>query len=114
MRGLAQGDVANNFERESFQSCYFWGMVRQQLYTTQAQVMKYLCSDAVISIGAIARLQTRFALANVAFLHDRISAQLINQVKTVFSLAQIKDHTSPGRSDFLQRRVQLKPRVVYQ
>src|SRR6266404_1354417 len=90
MRRLTQGDVVNHFERKPFQSCYFWGMIRQQLYTTQAQVMKYLRSDSVISIRAITRLQTRFTLADVTFLHDRVGAQLIDQVETVFSLPQVK------------------------
>ena len=50
MRGLAQGHIADNLERETFKSCDFGGMVRQQLYTTEAQVMKYLGADSVIAI----------------------------------------------------------------
>src|SRR5882724_2159259 len=114
MRRLAEGDVANNFERKTFQSCYFWGVIRQQLYTTQAQVMKYLRSDAVVSVRAITGFQTCLTLVNIAFLHDRIGAQLIYQIKTVFPLAQIKDDTSPGGRNFLECRVQLETCVVNQ
>ena len=71
MRGLAQGHVANNLQRETFQSCNFGGMVRQQLYTTQAQVMKYLRANAVIAIHAVTRFQTRLALAELTFPASR-------------------------------------------
>ena len=44
MRRLAQGHISDYLKRESFESCNFWGMIRQQLYPTQTKIMEDLCS----------------------------------------------------------------------
>ena len=75
-------------------------MVRQQLYTTEAKVMKYLRPNSVIAIDSIASFQARLALGNGLLLHHRVSAQLIYQVQTVFALPQVKNYSPPGGGDF--------------
>ncbi len=57
MRGLAQRNVSNDFKRKAFQGCDLGGMVRQQLYTTQPKVMKYLRAHTVVAVNSIARLR---------------------------------------------------------
>jgi len=112
MRGLAQRHIAHNLECEPFKSCDFGGMVRQQLYTTESQVMKYLRAHSVVAIYSVTGFETRFAFTDVFFLHYGISAQLIHEIKTVFALAQVQDHSLRGSGDFLQCRMQLKASVV--
>ena len=73
MRGLSQRNISNNFKRKAFQGCDLGGMVRQQLYTTQAKVMKYLGADAIVSINSIAGLHARIAFSDMLLLHNCIS-----------------------------------------
>ena len=114
VRGLAQRHVAHDFQLETFKGRDFGGVVRQQLYTTEPQVMKYLGPDSVITIRAITGFQARFALADRFFLHHGVSAQLIDQIEAMLALAQIKHHATAGGGNFFQRRVQLKAGVVDQ
>ena len=74
MRGLSQRNISNNFKRKAFQGCDLGGMVRQQLYTTQAKVMKYLRAHAVVAVNSIAGLDARVAFADVLLLHNCVSA----------------------------------------
>src|SRR5882724_997447 len=114
MRGLAQRDIAHDLERKPFKSCDFGGMIRQQLYTTEAKVMKYLRAHSVIAVDAVACFEARFTLAHGFLLHHRVSAQLIYQIKTVLTLAQVKNHALTGGGDFFQSSMELKPGVVDQ
>ena len=66
---LAQGNTADNLKRETFEGCDFWGMIRQQLYPTQSQVMKDLRAHAIIPHQSITRFQTRLSLADILLLH---------------------------------------------
>src|SRR6266545_5563997 len=114
MRGLAQRHIAHYLKREPFKSCDFGGMVRQQLYTTEAKVMKYLRSDSVIAVHAVTSLQAGFTLAHSFLLHYRVSAQLIYQVQTVLALAQIKNHPATGSGDFFKSSMQLETGIIDQ
>ncbi len=67
--------------------------------------MKYLRAHAVVSVRAITRFQTCLTLADLASLHDRVGAQLIYQIKAVFTLAEIKDYAAPGSGNLFQRGV---------
>ena len=58
MRGLPERHAAYDLKLKTFQRCDFGGMIRQQLYTTQAQVMKYLRADSVIAVYAVAGHET--------------------------------------------------------
>ena len=50
MRGLAQMNVADDFECESFEGGDSWGMIRQEQNPPQSQVVKDLRANSVISI----------------------------------------------------------------
>ena len=63
MRGLARWHAADNLKLETFKGCDFGGMVRQQLYTTEPQVMKYLSANSVIAVHSVSRFKARFAFA---------------------------------------------------
>src|SRR6266540_2461498 len=106
MRGLAQRHIAHHLKREPFKSCDFGGMVRQQLYTTEAKVMKYLRAHSVIAVDAVAGLEARFTLAHGFLLHHQVSAQLIYEIKTVLALAQVENHPLTGGGDFFQSSVE--------
>src|SRR2546430_11692772 len=112
MRGLAQGNIADNLQRETLERCYFGGMVRQQLYTTQPQVMKDLRAHTIVAVYSVARFQARFTLADVLFLHHGVSAQLIHEIKTMLALSQIKNHTLARGGDFFQSCMKLKSGVI--
>ena len=64
-------------------------MVRQQLYTTEPQVMKYLSANSVISVRSVTCFKACFTLAQLFFLHHAVGAKLIHQIQTVLALAQI-------------------------
>ena len=102
MRRLAQWHAAHNLKLETFKGCDFGGMVRQQLYTTEPQVMKYLSANSVIAVRSVSCLKARFALAYRFFLHQRVGPQLIHQIETMLALAQIKNHALAGGGDFFQ------------
>src|SRR5262245_16678191 len=87
-------------------------MVREQEDAAQTQFMQYLGADAVITIKTVAGLGTRFVLADAAFLHQRVSAKLVNQVETVLALTKIKHHALPRFSNFLERAAQLVSGVI--
>src|SRR5215207_1176391 len=89
-------------------------MIRKQQYPAQPKVVEDLCSNAVVTIDSVTRLQTRVWFTKSTLLHDVICAQLVDQVQTVFSLAQVQNYTAPFSGDLLQRRVQLKSGVVNQ
>src|SRR6266850_3063647 len=114
MCGLAKGNIAYHLKSETFKSSYFGGMVRQQLYTTQPQVMKNLRAHSVVAIYSVTGFETRFAFTDVFFLHYGISAQLIHEIKTVFALPQVENDPSTRGRDLFQCCVQLKSRVVNQ
>src|SRR6266511_4553938 len=112
MRGLAQRHIAHHLKREPFKSCDFGGMVRQQLYTTEAKVMKYLRTYSVIAVHAVTSFQAGFTLAHSFLLHHCISAQLIYEIQTVLALAQIENYSLTGSRDFFQGGMQLETGVV--
>jgi len=89
MRGLAQWHAAHNLKLETFKGCDFGGMVRQQLYTTEPQVMKYLSANSVISVRSVACFEACLALTYIFVLHHAVGTQLVHQIKTVLALAQI-------------------------
>src|ERR1700704_6932028 len=97
MRGLAQGNIAHNLEGETFKSSDLGGMVRQQLYTTESQVMKYLRAHSVVSIDSVSRFEARFPLGYGFFLHYSIGPQLVYEIEAVLALAQVKNQPPPGR-----------------
>ena len=86
MRRLAQRHAAYNLKLETFKGCDFGGVVRQQLYTTEPKVMKYLSANSVIPVRSVTCFKARFALAYSFFLHHRIRAQLVHQIKTMLAL----------------------------
>src|SRR6185295_14803885 len=102
MRGLAQRHAAHNLKLETFKGCDFGGMVRQQLYTTEPKVMKYLSANSVIPVRSVSCFKASFALAYRFLLHQRVGAQLIYQIETMFALAQIKNHALAGGGNFFQ------------
>src|SRR2546425_1871322 len=114
MRGLPKWHIADHLKRETFKSSYFGGMVRQQLYTTQSQVMKDLCAHSVVAIHSITCFKARFTFANVLLLHQSVSAQLIHEIKTVLALSQVKNYALACRRDLFQCCMQLKSRVIDQ
>src|SRR5687768_18496686 len=76
--------------------------------------MENLCSDAVVTVDSVTRLQTRVRFTKSTLLHDVICAQLVDQIQTMFALAQVQNHTARGRGDLLERRMKLKPGIVDQ
>src|SRR6185295_2000988 len=74
MRGLAQWHAAHNLKLETFKGCDFGGMVRQQLYTTEPEVMKYLSANSVIAVRSVSSFKAGFAFGYRFFLHQRVSA----------------------------------------
>jgi len=45
-------------------------------------------------------------------MHQRVGAQLVDEVETVFALPQIEHNPLACRGNLFQRRVELKARVV--
>ena len=83
-------NIADDFEFETFERGHLWGMVSQKQNPAQSQIVKDLGSNSVVTIQAVARLSARLQLAQTAFLHQCIRAQLMRQVKTLFALSQVK------------------------
>src|SRR5687767_2846199 len=76
--------------------------------------MENLRPYAVVAIDSVTCFQTRFSLAESALLHHAISTQLIDQIQTMLSLAQVEDHSTCLSGNLFERRMKLKAGVVDQ
>src|SRR5947209_18202147 len=89
-------------------------MIGQQQYAAQAQLVQDLCADAVVAVRAVTSLNACLLKAKPALLHQRISLQLVNQIKIVLALPQVEHDASPCGCYLFKRSLKLKARRAYE
>src|SRR5204862_2026332 len=106
--------AADYFKLEAFERRHLRGMVREQEYAPQAQVVEYLRADAVVPVFAVAGLDAGLVLRQALLAHELVRAKLVDEVEGVVALSQVEYDAAPRRRDELKGGVQLESRVVYE
>src|SRR5712692_3882325 len=87
-------------------------MISEQKNSPQSQLVQNLRAHAVIAVESVTGFGARLAFAETAFLHQRVRAQLMNQIEAVLALCPIKAHSSSGFRNFLACAAELQSRAV--
>src|SRR3989440_855422 len=113
-RGSAERHAADYLQLEAFERRHLRGVVREQEYAPEAQLVEYLRADAVVPVFAVAGLDAGLVLRQALLAHELVRAELVDEVEVVVALAQIEYDAAPRRRDALKGGVQLESRVVYE
>src|SRR5678815_190508 len=89
-------------------------MIGQEEYFSQPKVVQNLCANSVVAIDTVTRFKTCFRFTDLAFLHQRVSTQLIHQIQAVLTLSQVQHNSTSFSGDLFERSVKLESRVVNQ
>src|SRR6185369_8131243 len=98
-RRLAERNIAHNRELKTFKCRYLGGMIRKEQDPAQPKGMENLGPHTVTCF------QTRVSFTDSLLLHEVVRTQLIDQVQTMFALAQIETDAARRSRDLLERRM---------
>src|SRR5438270_2220757 len=73
-RWASERHVADDLQLEAFERRHTRGVVREQQYAAQAQLVQYLRADAVVSVFAVAGLDARLLLRQAPLPHELVGA----------------------------------------